>query len=88
MTQKGQHLKHGNWCCITPKEVSWFTNEKKGYRDKRIPKFVRCPECNRRLKPHVYDCEDFYRYTKHACNKVDKGGGICCHVCVPAHKKK
>lgn len=86
--QTGEHRKHGDWCCDSPLFLFFFTREKSGYRDKRIPKMVRCPKCNRRLKPHVYDCEDHNRYSKSAFNKVDKGSGHCCHVFVPAHKTK
>lgn len=86
--QKGQHRKHGDWCYDAPFHLFCIGKEKEGTRDKRIPKTVRCPKCNKRLKPHVYDCEDFYHDTSFAATKVEKGIGECIHVFVPAHKPK
>jgi len=70
-----EHLKHGNWC-ITER-VSLFCGPEENIT---IPKYIRCPDCGRRLKPHTYDCEDMMSDG----HKL----GECVHVCVPPHKKR
>ena len=63
------------WCLRVAKSVNWlgFTKDPKAKMKKqKIPNKITCPDCKRRLKPRVRQCDDTN----------------CWHVCLPAHKTK
>lgn len=47
---------------------------------KHIPKFVRCPDCNKRLQLKLERCQDTFLHGE----KLQH----CFHPCIPPHKAK
>lgn len=58
------------WCAKKKVHICMIENESKA------PHYIRCPTCNRRLKPMIRDCHD------------GQTADPCLHMFVPPHKKK
>jgi len=54
----------------------------------KTPRYVRCPTCNKRLKPFVHNCEDFDHIDVALQTVSQKEKLRCIHIYVPRHKSK
>lgn len=68
MTRKSQKPPRGTWCTFSGEIICKSSEEAK----KQHKKFIRCPACNRRIKPGILNCE--FPHSK------------CFHLKLPRHK--
>lgn len=71
-----EHKKHGDWCNTVRIPLNDLREP--------FPKFIRCPKCNRRLKPHMWDTEDHWGSSPHE----KPNGPEDLRACIPPHKSK
>lgn len=68
-------------------DLHFITSNYRTNNKVKLPKFERCPNCNRRLKVLSYDCEGLeHNIKQHEIKKSKKS--YCLHFYIPAHKPK